>query len=55
MGIITGTILTVIVVYVYCACSWRMIQVKKQYDTEDVYLIFSCLITGEEHHSEKDR
>ena len=35
MGLLTGTLLTVVVIYVYCACAYRLLQVRKEYEKED--------------------
>lgn len=35
MGLITGTLLNMYIVYVYCSCAYRLLQVRKVFETEE--------------------
>ncbi|KNB45561.1 hypothetical protein JH06_5485 [Blastocystis sp. subtype 4] len=35
MGLITGTLLNMFIVYVYCSCAYRLLQVRKVFETEE--------------------
>ena len=35
MGLLTGTLLTMFIVYAYGACAYRLLQVRKEFEGEE--------------------